>query len=593
MTTKHSTIQIPSIVNTKILSKWKMLLSICVFILIINYTIPNMLVQAGWMDPSHYTGYIHHYSEVLERYGANYHSARIAFLYPARLTTLIFGSKLGYIVLRNILLFAAAFSIWKLSERFYKSTIIASFITCLFIFHPWFLRPLFWNHPSGFAIVYALLSLLFFINPPIQNTKLAYYISGAFWLFTANCQPFPAAILGSCILAWVIVQIKWSHERFEAKHVISFISGVIFTELFLMAIRFIEFPHLSPLIDTPAIKMIGVITTTKLGRMDNFAQIVESGELEVFVPFFFLTIFCIYVFKSRKSSNLKFFSATALLISFTFYIFCYLIFDRNFLGCFYYFSYLIIPSFFIFIYLIGDSIDHTNQNKFILFGFILYATVWFTAPFLRETQAISPIASLILAAVLIALVSLALQLNLNTAKAALIITMISLSPLMFYNNKMWSYYSYLLDPQRAHLEWDVYHATVELQKTLFELVPKKTEKIGFWFSKDSGNRYLYSIQNAFLGNQSRLFSPYDDGAGMPVIDSKFTTDVNSFSYIALLGITENEIEDGLKALGDNGIPTKIIKKRYIESKTAPFYLLLLRYLGTHRDLEIKPNQSEN
>ena len=56
--------------------------------------------QNHMIDPYVYTGYIHNFTDLVDRYGLTYYSVRFGLILPARALVALFGAEDGYLVLR-------------------------------------------------------------------------------------------------------------------------------------------------------------------------------------------------------------------------------------------------------------------------------------------------------------------------------------------------------------------------------------------------------------------------------------------------------------------------------------------------------------
>ena len=75
--------------------------------------------QAAYVDPYIYAGYIQDYPALLARFATTYYSERIAFIYPERLFSHLFGVEGGYLAFRFTALAAATAAVFAVGLRFY------------------------------------------------------------------------------------------------------------------------------------------------------------------------------------------------------------------------------------------------------------------------------------------------------------------------------------------------------------------------------------------------------------------------------------------------------------------------------------------
>ncbi len=555
--------------------KW-MFFSIGILIVALNCTIQNNIYQCGWMDPFFYTAYIHNYSTLIDMHGRTYYSCRIAFIYPARLMAWVFGSELGYIVLRNIFLSGALIAVWRITQHFYKSILVSVFISSFVIFNPWFLRTLFWDYTDGAAIVYALLSISFYM---IKENKFSYFISGVFFLLSINCNPFSIIILAAFIFSWFIISNIKSNLKFRYIDLGFFFFGILSTELFLIGITYLEFPNMNPFFDLAVFEIVNSLIHTPAAKMSSFPEMITQGKYEVLLPFFVSFLGLVYWTFTKKNNKERFglLSIIAICMSLFFYYIAYIVCSQNFFGCLFYFSYLFIPVLFVLIFLIGDSISSlcsNDQNKILFPAIILYLCLWINMDYIKSLGVFSGISFLVFSILFIIFFLLALIRNQTIAKPVFVIIFVVMSVFVFYNNRLWGHYDFIHDHKRYKLERDVYLGSIQIQKSIVNAIDLRKSTIGIWHSIPSGHRYLNGFQHMFLGIPNRMFK--FEGNGMPVVDDYFRIKLVEKDFIALLGINENEIEEGYKALCDEGIQTSIVLRSKYRSKYAPCHLLLLK-----------------
>ena len=272
-------------------------------------------------------------------------------------------------------------------------------------------------------------------------------------------------------------------------------------------------------------------------------------------------------------------SILSLSFSFLFYIFAYFVFSQNFFGCFYYFSYLFVPVLLALIFLLGETLNDISKRAekiILLIGAGLLGCTWIFPHPIAMRLLTKQMTYLCIGIGFLILLAIFKKLQVKKGQALLVIAIISLSPLFFYNKNIWGEYSVLQDRQRSSLEKDTYYGAIKVEEAIFDFLHKQPGKVGFWYAEESGHRYLHSVQSIFLGLASRLFFVNSGELGMPIIDDFFMSTYTKFDYIALLGINEQEIAFGYDALCKQEINTSIALKRNFTSKSAPIYLLLLK-----------------
>ena len=158
------------------------------------------LKQLADIDPYVYAGYIHDYPGLLNRLGRTYYSTRIAYIYPERALSFLFGLEGGYFAFRLLALASAVAAVFAIGIRFggYATAILAA---VWLSFAPWLPRSLLWTYPDGIAVVYMLVGIAFLIVP--TKRRLVYHVAaGAAFALAINCNLILLAFCGLLGPGW-------------------------------------------------------------------------------------------------------------------------------------------------------------------------------------------------------------------------------------------------------------------------------------------------------------------------------------------------------------------------------------------------------
>lgn len=573
----------PLMVKPQIVSKYPsifMLFVTCLLLIFLNLTMTNNLLQLYTIDPINrysldpfvYTSYINNYVDLIERYGRTYYSSRLAFIYPARLTTWLFGSDVGYVVLRNALLVGMIGTLWKISIRFYNSKKIAFFISFLAILHPWFLRAFFWNYVDGIAIVYVLISMSYLLS----KSRFNYFLSGIFCALAVNCHLYAAVVFTALIPTWLFLNRKNALDHL--KKLPFFFLGLFGIYLALIGITYWEFPTMNPLFDLATLSISKqLLNGGGVQWVMSIDTLLSQGKYYLLYPSFILLIgLLFFVFRKRKQLHQPDLGIGAIAYLFLTLCAC-LIFHFVFklcTFCFFYFSFVFPATFLLFIWLIGEcmiALDSKNQNKLLFLWTVAYGCIWLFAPYsIQRYEGISGKIFAVAALTSILLIPILSLFNHFKLKSCLIAFTILLSPFVFYRDEV---YASIHHSNRQ--DWDVYHGGLYLQEVISSTLDPKSGKVGFWYSNRIETKTINSVQAMYLWLYSRLCTDGPGVIGMPVIDEYFRKNISNHKYIALLGLTDNELDEGVKALSQEGIQTsKILRKTFI-SDQCNYSLLLL------------------
>ena len=126
---------------------------------------------------------------------------------------------------------------------------------------------------------------------------------------------------------------------------------------------------------------------------------------------------------------------------------------------------------------------------------------------------------------------------------------------------------------KAALEWDVFRGALFLQKVVGANVPTD-RPIGFWYANTASVKELDSVQSMYLWGYSRL-APFGTDRGMPYIDDAIKTAIMNDSVVALLGVSEDELDRGVAALASANIPHHEFMRTAFKGKTWGYSIALV------------------
>ena len=117
--------------------------------------------QNHMIDPYVYTGYIHNFKDLVDRYGLTYYAVRFGFILPARALVALFGAEAGYLVLRYLLTLVAGLPLYTVVKRYWGLPLAAGTYSVL-VTSPYFARTLLWDYPdaTGMPFLCAALCLM-------------------------------------------------------------------------------------------------------------------------------------------------------------------------------------------------------------------------------------------------------------------------------------------------------------------------------------------------------------------------------------------------------------------------------------------------
>jgi MFS family permease len=109
------------------------------------------ILQNGAIDAYVYTGYIHNFHDLLDRYGPTYYSVRFGHILPNRALASLFGALPGYLLWRYLVVLAASVPFYVLLRQRYGRPVACTVVTVL-VTSPFLARTVNWDYVSATAV---------------------------------------------------------------------------------------------------------------------------------------------------------------------------------------------------------------------------------------------------------------------------------------------------------------------------------------------------------------------------------------------------------------------------------------------------------
>ena len=119
------------------------------------------IAQNSSIDPYIYTGYIHNFVDLFDRYGTKYYGVRFGLILPAQLTATLFGPIAGYFVLRYLLVLIAGVPFYLLVKQRY-GLLVAWTTFFLWLTSPFLARTVLWDHPDASGVMFLFAAICLF-----------------------------------------------------------------------------------------------------------------------------------------------------------------------------------------------------------------------------------------------------------------------------------------------------------------------------------------------------------------------------------------------------------------------------------------------
>lgn len=525
-------------------------------------TANNTILQSGSLDPYVYAAYIHDYTGTFARYGLTYYSTRIAYIYPDRFFAWAFGIKNGYFLLRLVFLSAASASVFSIARRFYGIS-TAAFAAVWLCFIPWLPRSLLWTHYDGFATVYLLIAAACLIAPT-RRIVLGHMVAGAAYALAVNCNLLLLAIGGLFAPSWFILN-RQRGFTWIVRHGCAALAGFASAYLVLVLIFswFVQRLWFSLEITTWRMTF-GLLI--KGGAANWFVPLSQSMKNGIVIPLIPAVLFLVLVASvftgatkrtpiSEEKRDFRLATLVYLGSVIALVLFLHYVFKVAFLSLFYYLVYFVPACALALIVLFGEIECAGYRGRIFVGGVSLtIVMLWLAQPLLPLFLLFSSIEFWLGFGLLAITVGICRFKGASALTATIIVAM---TFCVFQTNG----YSTIRDSDgsKNQSDWDLYKGAVFLQRFVNLHVGTK-EPLGFWYSNDPSAMWLNSAQSMFLWGFSRLAPPTKEYPGMPLVDDKFRSAIVSKPIIALLGLANSDVNEGLAALTAARIPYREIQR---------------------------------
>jgi hypothetical protein len=447
---------------------------------------------------------------------------------------------------------AAAASVVVIGLRFYG--LAAALLAAVWLsFTPWLPRALLWTYVDGFAVAYLLVGTTWLVVPT-RRRLISHVAAGAAFALAVNCNVFVLAICGLLGPGWAFF---YRRERIGwlARATLALAVGFFATHFALALMAYLEFPayglSLAFASFRSAISLLGAGA-----EFYPFSSIWEDNSFTLLIPITFALAASLAVLgrsavalSAPARSDFAGFAISHLGAVICLSLISQFVFHDAWLSIQYYRTYFVPGSVFALIVIGGEAQRHGGRilgDAAVYGGSALILLWWLTLPVLPHLEIESN--WFFWLAIVVVAIGAAAALRRTAAASVVLVAGVVLLSQCFYDSDNSTYYE-MRDrpPEREALEWDVYRGALFLQQFVGSYVRPK-QSIGFWYSgnREAPWKLLNSIQATYLWGFTRMFSKGQPG--MPLVDEEFRRQVVTRQFVVLLGVSDAENDEGLKAL---------------------------------------------
>ena len=551
-------------------------------------TARSVLNQGGALDPFIYAAYIHDYPATLARFGRTYYSTRIAYIYPARALTHLFGLVAGYYIFQILALGVAAASVFVIGLRYfgYRVAFLAAFWLC---FTPWLPRELAWTYVDGTAVTYLLLASVFLLVP-VKKRLLTYAAAGSAFALAVNCYALVLAVGAFLALGFLLVYKRQSQLPLIFA-VLAALAGFCLTYLALALALYVEFPEHGFLFEE---RTFHIAKELLAGQAANWyvplsVVFIQMKYFALFIPVtLFVTALALWPGGKTKDRidvdrvdfarvSIPYLGGViALALVFHFVIHSeWLSQPSNVI-------YFLPPSTLVFLFICGQAECRGGRvygSLALAGGGALIFVLWLMHREIADAVVLSNLYFWI--GLAIAMAAAALLLRRARFAALPLIACAAFFPLSFYEFHSQGRHYDDMTARNPALEWDLYRGAIFLQEFVNgHLDPE--QGVGFWYS--NGVRQFNSIQSTFLWLYTRLAPPTATNPGMPVVDQAFVEAASKRHFVVLLGLTMDEIDSALAALRAAGFSYHDLQRTHFQGQVWSYSAALISLTPPQRSV---------
>ncbi|MGC1479416.1 MAG: hypothetical protein WA771_02840 [Chthoniobacterales bacterium] len=521
------------------------------------------LMQLGFIDPWLYTGLVFGFRELAEEFGVLYYNQRVGFLLPAIGFHELFGTRLGYLLLRVVMVTGLVVALARVARVFVPSG-WARCLAVVAVVHPWMWRSLFWNYVDGMAMVYTAATLACVVS--VTASRGAWSIigwslaSGAALALAGATNLFSLAVAG-LVGIWPVgffLALRWWRDLVMAGFAAA--GGFLIVYLGLVVGRHFLVPSQGWQWDVMA------LTTGKDMASGGGAPwhrdvfgLLGDGWYYLLVPVLVLVLVGVAIWASPREKRLPV-SLAGLLLALTVALFAVADFGLKaaVISLFFYFVHLSPVTFLAFAAVVGmvlASGTAVRPATWWVVGLGVLAVAGYVG---REWVAgfatsLPPLAvAVALAGALLVVLGARRKIGPVGAAAGLVGVMV-VSPLAFYAAND----AYLpATREEAMIEFEALELGVELREVVGE-GPPEAGKLAFWYSNESFDEapnFFDAMNGVWLWGFSRLhdWSGEHSAVGMPILLKDEIERLPWFIELAVLAWDREEAEAGVARLLEEG-----------------------------------------
>jgi hypothetical protein len=515
--------------------------------------------QNGFLDPYFYTGHIHNFVDLFDRYGMHYSGVRFGLILPAQVTTSLFGPIAGYFVLRYLLVLVGGVPFYLLVKQRH-GFVPALSVYLLWLTSPFLARTVLWDYPDASGVMFLFAAICLF-SIEHSRRRLMDAAAGVCAGMAIHSNVFAIAPLAIFLATYGSLWVWWGRD----------VASILRRFLVVVA----------------SVAMVSALGAAyywwRVGSADIFsvswsmAVLLAGGGMDVWrytgiawvarswwaITPALVAVLAIVAYRQRRGDFDEATVAISLAGTAAFFAISQFFLHANVLQLFYYFSYtqpLVLVSLASIVASVWRGGD--RRTRAVSAAGLLIAGVgpWIVRSFgIRHLMPGLFTVHVVVVIVALTLTAAAMRFR----RRGLVISASVALGLMFYSSFARGEYAGMVGNRLRpnHVELDVYRIALQFIRE----IPPLSQRAGvtkFWYH--NGPRSLQSIQSTYLWGFSKVQGD-DPTDGLPNLGTRelATLGEPGVKWLGILAEQEADVTAGRAALLENGIDTHPVSHRVL------------------------------
>ena len=563
-------------------------------------TIPSPINHFSTIDPIIYQSYIHDFRYMVSMYGYTYYSTRAAWILPASVLQQMFGMGAGYLLVRILLLGAAASAFSILVNRLLRQP-YGFYAAAWIAFSPALLREMAQDYGDGAALCYAFIGLACILTQK-DKARFEHFWGGVFLGLAFNTYPTAAVLAVIAGPAWIVLRRKIA-LRSNLLCAASAALGFAVIYLLISVYLWSSFTSVGQTFELIPLSTIKTLSTggAAIWQISLDTIFLVHGDWSRAYPLFVFAAIVAFLAtmrrgpktssaESEKERDSLVVAGIMCAASVALYLIMHIVLHFGAIVWPWTYDYVLLGCALGSIGLICAVIPPRYDTWAICVGAALLITPYLFGVFNGGFPYVPPTIGLVVGLTMSGAVLFWRVLNGKFLTGAVAAGALLIFPLTFYSSAAFgscgyrgespggrfmatapAYASCLFRADGLGLERDLQAGTLALMDDVKRIDPVNPP--GLWYANNSG--FGDEVGSAFLWQYSRIASTSAGDPGMPNLDAYAKSQISKFNTVVLLGASRREAEAGEQALKKSGYDLTRVSQRHVGGRHFSFDYTIL------------------